>query len=50
MLLAHQELHCDKKDPNYNETDGQIYKRIVLTDNSSDEEDDFDPLKKLQHP
>ena len=46
VLLAHQETYCDKNDPNYNETDGKIYKRIVLSDHSSDEQEDemIDPL------
>ena len=51
MFLAHQETYCDKNDPNYNATDGKIYKRIVPTDQSSDEEDDMiDPMKSLQRP
>ena len=52
VLLAHQDLNCDKNDPNYNETDGKIYKRIVLSDHSSEEEQDdmTDPMRELENP
>ena len=52
VLLAHQDLNCDKNDPSYNETDGKIYKRIVLSDHSSEEEQDdmTDPMRELENP
>ena len=39
-MLAQQETNCDKKDPNYNPTDGRIYKRILPSDDSSDDQED----------
>ena len=40
MVLAQSETNCDKKDPNYNPTDGKIYKRILPSDDSSDDQED----------
>ena len=48
-MLAQQETNCDKKDLNYNPTDGKIYKRILPSDDSSDDQEDrmTNPMKLL---
>ena len=49
MVLAQKETYCDKKDPKYNQTDGKIYKRILPSDDSSDDQEDRmpNPMKLL---
>ena len=49
VALAQQETHCDKNDPEYSETDGRIYKRIICSSDDQEDQDDllYDPMKQL---
>ena len=39
VVLAQSKAHCDKEDPEYSETDGRIYKKIIQSSDDSDEEE-----------
>ena len=51
VALAQQKTHCDENDPEYNEIDGTIYKRIICPSDDDVEglDDEFnDPMKDLR--